>query len=222
MKKFLKTNLNILTAATIGLLLATSVAMAGPGFNNKYLVDPQTVACTDDAGNTVGTITYVGPLKMWPPNHKLQDITIVAVATDADDEVTLSTQGTHDEFQEDGTEMVGAGNTDTDVDPPADADGPSAGSATTGHALRSERSGQGDGRTYTLDWQAKFTDSDMDGSSEGSTPYVEATCGSADLDMSGFEPNADAFLVEVPHDMRCGADWKGGNNGNGGNGQCGA
>ena len=205
--------------ASVGLVLGTSVAMAGPGFNNKYSVDEVTVACTDDAGNVVGTVTYGGPLKMWPPNHKLQDVTITAAAVDPDDAVTLETAGTHDEFQEDGTEMVGAGNTDTDVSPPA-ASAAGTGSATTTHALRSERSGQGDGRTYTLDWQAKFTDSDMDGSSAGSTPYVEATCGSADLDMSGFEPNADAFLVEVPHDMRCGADWKGGNNGSGGNGQC--
>lgn len=213
---------NIVLAATIALLLGTSVAMAGPGFNNKYSVDEVTVACTDDNDNVVGTVTYGGPLKMWPPNHKMEGITITARAVDADDTVELATEGTHDEFQEDGEEMVGAGNTDTDVNPPADSDGPAAGVAETAHDLRSERSGRGDGRVYTLDWQAKFTDSDMDGTEEqGSTPYIEVVCGSADLDMSGFEPNADAFLVEVPHDMRCGADWKGGNNGNGGNGQCG-
>ena len=214
----MKAHLNILLAAAIALVLGTSVAIAGPGFNNKYSVDEVTVACTDDNGNVVGTVTYNGPLKMWPPNHKMQDITITATAVDSDDMVDLSTAGTHDEYTEDGEEMVGAGNTDTDVDPPADS-GAGTGSATTGHALRSERSGKGDGRVYTLDWQAKFTDSDMDGANNNQ-PYGEVVCGSADLDASGFEPNADAFLVEVPHDMRCGADWKGGNNGNGGNGQC--
>lgn len=212
-------NLKLAWVGTIGLILATSVAMAGPGFNNKYPVDSVTIACTDDNGNVVGTVQYVGPLKMWPPNHKYQPISIVATAVDSDDEVTLSSEGTHDEFTEDGSEMNGAGNTDMDVNPAADSDGPNAASATTGHSLRSERSGQGDGRTYTLDWQARFTDSDNDGANNGE-PYGELVCGSADIDMSGAEPNADAFIVVVPHDMRCGADWKGGNKGNGGNGQC--
>lgn len=208
-----------LLVALLSMTLAVSVAVAGPAFNNKYSPDEVTVQCLDESGNVVGAVVYMGPLKMWPPNHKYQDISIVATAVDPDDEVTLSTEGTHDEFAEDGTEMPGAGNTENDVDPAADAAGPSAGTASTEHALRSERSGQGDGRTYTLDWQARFTDSDGDGADNGE-PYGEVVCGSADLDTTGFEPNADAFLVEVPHDMRCGADWKGGNKGSGGNGQC--
>jgi hypothetical protein len=215
----MKTNLNVVFAATVGLTLAASIALAAPGFNNKYPLDEVTVQCLDGNGNVVGIVQYVGPLKMWPPNHKYQDISIVATAVDADDTASLATEGTHDEYTEDGTEMNGAGNTDMDVSPAADADGPHASSAETGHSLRSERSGQGDGRTYTLDWQAQFNDADGDGANNGE-PYGEVVCGSADLDMNGFEPSADAFLVEVPHDMRCGADWKGGNNGNGGNGQC--
>jgi hypothetical protein len=205
--------------ASIGLLLTASMVLAGPGFNNKYSPDEVTVQCLDENGNVVGTVVYGGPLKMWPPNHKYQPVSIVATAVDPDDQVEFSTQGTHDEYLDDGSEMNGAGNTDMDVNPPAAADGPSTGSARTEHELRSERSGQGDGRTYTLDWQARFTDIDGDGA-DNNEPYAEVVCGSADLGMNGFEPNADAFLVVVPHDMRCGADWKGGHKGNGGNGQC--
>ncbi|HEX9823807.1 MAG TPA: hypothetical protein VGB51_05355 [Actinomycetota bacterium] len=188
---------------------------AGPDFNNKYSPEPQTVECRDSDDNVVGTVTYGGPLKMWPPNHKYQTVTVTALAVDSGDDVTLGTEGTHDEYAQDGSEANGAGNTDNDVNPIADSDGPNDGSAATSHDLRSERAGTGDGRVYTLDWQATFTDDADDG-------YGEVVCGSADLDGSGFDPNADAFLIEVPHDMRCGADWKGGNQGNGGQGQCGS
>lgn len=204
--------------AVVALALAVGPAIGSPTvLKNKYSADPQSIECKAGNGDTVGTVIYNGPLKMWPPNHKYQDISIVAEATDPDDGVELFTAGTHDEYTEEG-EMNGTGNTGDDVSP-ATANSSGTGSATTEHSLRSERSGRGVGRTYTLDWDVIFTDDD------GDDDYGTVYCGSADLNEDGEPPidaHADAFLVFVPHDMRCGADWKGGNKGKGGNGQCAA
>ena len=192
-----------LMAALLAFGLVVPAAIGGPSvLKNKYSVSDVVVACTDSNGVTVGTVTYSGPLKMWPPNHKYTPVTITADAVDAGDSVTLSTEGYHDETV-DGEEMNGAGNTDSDVSPAA-ASNSGVDVAQTAHQLRSERSGRGDGRVYTLDWQATFTnDADTNPSA-----YTEVVCGSADLNDSGFDPNQDAFVVTVPHDMRGGADWK--------------
>jgi hypothetical protein len=199
-------------AAVAALALLGGSAVGAPGLlKNKYPVGEDVRICEDADGDKVGEIRYVGPLTMWPPNHKYQPVTVVATAENPDDDVHLLTAGTHDEYLEDGSEQNGAGNTTDDVSPAAAEDGPHTGSATTAHQLRSERAGTGDGRTYTLDWQATF-------SNDGGEPVV---CGSEDLgagEMTG-EPDV-AYSVAVPHDMRCGAGWKGGNKGSGGNGQC--
>lgn len=201
-------------AATMAFALVGGSAVGLPSLlKNKYESGETKVVCTDGNGNDVGEVVYGGPLKMWPPNHKYQPVTVTATAYDADDSVQLGTAGTHDEYAEDGTEHNGAGNTDNDVNPAADSDGFNKTSAATAHELRSERSGRGDGRTYTLDWEATFRDDD------GGRETV--VCGSRDIneDEAAMEDRA-AFQVEVPHDMRCGADWKGGNKGSGGKGQC--
>lgn len=106
------------------------------------------------------TITYDGPITIWPPNHKYRDVTITArEGDDADpmDEVTLSTSGHHDEVTESGEEMNGAGHTPlaSDVSPAMAMDS-GTGEATTEHQIRGERSGRGDGRTYTFDAMATF------------------------------------------------------------------
>jgi hypothetical protein len=58
-------------------------------------------------------------------------------------------------------------------------------------ALRAERSGKGEGRTYVLNWVAQFGDK---------------SCSSSTADDS--DTNNDPFVITVPHDMRGGADWK--------------
>ena len=115
----------------------------------------QTFDCGDG-----DSITYSGPLTIWPPNHKYRPLTITATeGEDADpmDEVSLMTSGSHDEVTESGEELNGAGHTPlaTDVDPAADTDS-GTGSATTSHRIRGERSGRGDGRTYTFSAMAMF------------------------------------------------------------------
>lgn len=125
-----------------------------------------------------GTVTLHGPPKLWPPNHKYVDYRVQYTDPD-DDSETLVTEGTHDEFA-DGEEMNGAGNTDNDVDPATDSD--TGDDPETSHALRAERSGRGDGRVYTIMYEV---------SDGGDSSICTGT-----------------FTVEVPHDMRGGADWK--------------
>jgi hypothetical protein len=156
--------------------LAASIALpviAASG--NKYENTTASQECGDDSD-----VTYAGPLKLWPPNHKYVPFS-VTITDDSGDDVTLATEGAHEEVAEDGTENPGAGNTSEDVKPAAaEADG--AGSATTNHEARSERTGGGDGRTYTI--------------------LYEAT---AD---NGLTSCMGSFEILVPHDMRGGADWK--------------
>lgn len=132
----------------------------------------QTVDCNDDGSHS---ITYAGPSVLWPPNHKYHTATITATGHDSDD-VTVSSTGTHDEMIGETGELNGAGNTQDDVSPNP-ATGSGEGSATTTQSVRSERSGRGDGRTYTFDVTATFSDDPTN-------------------------PCMATFTATVPHDMR--------------------
>lgn len=138
-----------------------------------------TVAC--DSGDE---LIFNGDLQMWPPNHKYQDLDVTAYDADGDgDEITLTTTVTHDEYvtewipasedDEEPEEEVGAGNTQNDASPFFAMDSGTE-SVTNEHDVRSERSGRGDGRTYTVSATATF---------------------------DGEECSAE-WEVEVPHDMR--------------------
>ena len=167
-------------AAVVGLVGA--FAFVGPGqadssFKNKY-DDTQAVHdCGDDS-----SITYNGPLKMWPPNHKLQDVSITA--HDGDDEPATDDTTLTVSFQVlDAVGGDGGPQHDPDVLMlnPAASGNPDA---TVPFQLRSERSGKGEGRTYHLTATAAFDDG---------TPTSSCTA---------------EFEVVVPHDMSGGADWK--------------
>lgn len=154
--------------------IAVAMIVAAPATANR----PQEAKSTDKATVTHecdgGEVALTGDLVLWPPNHKYSDYDIVATADNEDDNVELATQATHDEFDENGDEINGAGNT-TDDASPAMAMDMGTGSAMTEHDLRSERSGRGDGRTYTINYEAQFGDG---------------------------EPCMGEFTIEVPHDMR--------------------
>lgn len=168
-------------AVGVGIVASFAVVVpgwAGPDFKNKYGDTTVERDCGDG-----DTVTYAGPEKMWPPNHKLQDVSVTAEDGDGDRRVAL-------ELFDNVTDVAGGDggpNHDPDVAYP---NGPAAqgrGAATVPMQLRSERSGKGEGRTYTINWAAEFDDGSK-------------SCTSMD---SGQAP----FTIVVPHDMRGGRDW---------------
>ena len=171
------------TGAVLAAAALAGFAFVGPSEagGNKYPDAADSRNCGDDH-----TVAYAGPLKLWPPNHKLVDASITATDADGDpmNGVTLEiTPAVTDEVGGDG-----GPNHDPDVVFPSTNAAMGEDSATVPVQLRAERSGKGEGRTYTLDWVATFDD--------GTDP-----CSSMD---DGQSP----FTVYVPHDMSGGADWK--------------
>lgn len=171
-------------ATALGLFVAAPAAGQGDGDHdpqNAKSTDQDTVdVCESDSEDL--DVDFLGDQTVWPPNHKYSPVTIEATSDDGDD-VTLTTSVTHDEYGDPEThagEMNGSGNTDQDAKPFMDMDTES-GTNTNTHELRAERSGRGDGRTYTID--------------------VEAS------DSSGDECSG-SVTVEVPHDMGNGAENK--------------
>jgi hypothetical protein len=168
-------------AALVGALAAAAPSSAG---GNKYSDSTVTRDCGDG-----DTVTLVGPLKLWPPNHKFVDEPVTATSGEPADSVTITITPTV-------TDAVG-GDGGAQHDPDTNASdegtivGTGTGSATAAVALRAERSGKGDGRTYILNWVAQFG---------------EKSCSSSSAEDS--DVNNDPFVITVPHDMRGGADWK--------------
>lgn len=171
-------------AAVSGVALLGAVAVALPGVagGNKYAAEEVTRQCGDG-----DTVTLVGPLKLWPPNHKFVDEPVTATDADGAGDVTLTLTPTV-------TDAAGGdGGTKHDPDFNAQTEGDETfvasdtdGSVTAGFQLRAERSGKGEGRTYTVDWLAKFDDKECSSDDDGQEPFV----------------------ITVPHDMRGGAGWK--------------
>src|SRR5687767_1305289 len=136
-------------AAGVMLALATGLATLAPADSgNKYASSTDERECGDGLGGDA--IVFSGPKTLWPPNHKMVTVTITATENnDADpmDDVTLSTTAANDEVG-----LNGAGNP-TLIDQSADpASGANMGTNSTSvdWQLRSERSGRGDGREYTI------------------------------------------------------------------------
>jgi hypothetical protein len=173
-----------LAAAGLAGFALVGPGQADPGFDNKYPGVTQTEDCGDG-----DIIEYAGPLKMWPPNHKLQDVSITATdgssanpADAASDETTLNvTANLLDAVGGDGGPRH-----DPDIFFPAGPMSTGDPSATVPVQLRSERSGKGEGRTYTLNATATF---------DGLAGMAKPPC-------------TMEITVFVPHDMRGGADWK--------------
>lgn len=188
-------NRRLLTVAAAGTAAAFALALplsALPKGTEHYNTSGDTKFECKDANDTVqSTLTFHAPSDLWPPNHKyFDDITVTYTDAEGDD-VTLVSDGTHNNYDEDtGTETNGSGNTADDIrsddgtatsTPESTATRPIVtedgdGTVTTDWDVRAERSGRiKEGRTYTL--HAKGTSTDGD-SCEGSVP------------------------MRVPHDMR--------------------
>jgi hypothetical protein len=170
-----------------GALAAVGIAAPSIAGGNKYGDSNPSFTCQDATGADAGTVELVGPLKLWPPNHKFVDEP-VTVTDDSGDDVTL----TLTPVVTDATGGDGGSQHDPDFNATSEdgktlfAEG--TGSATAALQLRAERSGKGEGRTYTINWDATMDN--------GAT-----SCHSSD---QGKAP----FVIEVPHDMGGGADWK--------------
>lgn len=164
-----------------GLVAALGVAVPSFAGGNKY----DSVTSVRDCGDG-DTVALNGPLKLWPPNHKMVDEPVTATDADGSGPVTITVTPT----VTDATGGDGGPNHDPDFNPSTQGGdsvvGTGDGSATAGLQLRAERSGKGEGRTYTVNWVAEFDDK---------------TCSSSDAGQS-------PFVITVPHDMRGGADWK--------------
>lgn len=157
--------------------LATSTAafalvgptQADPDFRNKY----DNVADERDCGNS-NTITYLGPTMMWPPNHKMQPVSVEA--TDGSgDQTSLAIEVVSNQADND----KGDGNTTGDVELPQGDTATGTPTAAIDFALRSERSGLvKSGRVYTITAEAVFDNG-----------LPTSSC-------------VETFQVTVPHDMR--------------------
>jgi hypothetical protein len=168
----------------VGAVVAATVGIAMPTLGasgNKYDASTKTFTCGSD-----GTVTLVGPLKLWPPNHKMIDEPVTAQANNSSDNVTLVlTPKALDAAGGDGGPQHDPDYNTNDTDGQTlTASG--TGSATAGLQVRAERSGKGDGRTYQIDWTVNW---------------------GPGRDCSSTDDGQAPFIITVPHDMRGGADF---------------
>lgn len=110
------------------------------------------VTVMDDTPPTF-TLLEAAPAVLWPPNHKMREVSVQAEAKDNCDpapEITL-----RDVSSSEPADDRGDGHTEPDVS------GAEAGSEDFSLLLRAERDGRGPGRTYQLVYEAR----DQDGNS---------------------------------------------------------
>ena len=166
----------------LGVGVVTALGIAAPGFAGGNKFGPHTVGRDCGDGDTV---VLNGPLTLWPPNHKFVDESITATdgpSSNPTDSVSNDTTLTITPVVTDAVGGDGGPQHDPDYTPGGSPTASGNPSATVDFDLRSERSGKGDGRTYTINWKATF-----DGGNK--------TCTSDD---DGQSP----FTIYVPHDMR--------------------
>lgn len=196
-------------SGAVAIAAVAGLALVVPSWAAPIPTGEETTTGTEGAcsGGMNNSLEAVHPTLLWPPNHKYYgdgpNEDLYFLASDGDGgEIVLTTSGTHDQYDEDGSEFNGSGNTgDEDGDGVADdvrADDEDAvldtsessstqpvyveeGSSAvqTDWVARAERAGTGvrlgvPNRTYTLTGVAEFSD--------GGTCTVE-------------------FDVVVPHDM---------------------
>lgn len=135
---------------------------------------------------------------LWPPNHKMADITATLVVDDICDPnpTVVLTSITSDEPDD------GLGDGDT----PNDIGGAAFNTADFAFQLRSERSGTGDGRVYTI----IYTASDESGNTASDTAWVTvphsqkgvgtSSAGFA-LDGATVAPGSDRFTIVIPTNL---------------------
>jgi hypothetical protein len=131
---------------------------------------------------------------LWPPNHKLADITATVVVTDiCDPSPTFVLTSIASDEPDNGL---------GDGDQPNDVQGAAYGTADTAFKLRSERAGLGDGREYAC----TYTASDSSGNSTPSVsvvsvpqsqPGLAAAAGGFNVSGTGFGPGATSYRLVI-------------------------
>ena len=167
--------MRIVKGAIVGVGVVAALGASVPGFagGNKYDAINDSRDCGDG-----DAVNWVGPIKLWPPNHKFVPVSITSDGgTDGENVSITVTPVVTDAVGGDG-----GPNHDPDYTPGGSPTASGTDTATVDLALRSERSGRGDGRIYTINWVATFDNG-------------AKTC---DSDDEGQSP----FVVDVPHDMR--------------------
>jgi len=119
-------------------ILDTTVYISQLGGEAPELIPPTPVP-TDMAPDCSGAIASANPI--WPPNHKMRDITIKAVTDPNGDDITITIDGI---FQDEKVSGKGSGNSSPD----------GAGVGTDTAQIRAEKSGKGDGRVYHIEFTA--------------------------------------------------------------------
>jgi hypothetical protein len=170
-EEFLKIVKGVVLAA--GFTAALGAAVPGFAGGNKYAASPATRDCGQgDAVNWFGATT------LWPPNHKFVPVSVTADGSDTNEGVSITVTP----VVTDAVGGDGGAQHDPDYTPAGSPTATGTGTATVPFELRAERSGRGEGRTYTINWSATFDNGTK-------------TCASDD---DGQSP----FVVSVPHDMR--------------------
>src|SRR4051794_17187154 len=123
-----------------------------------------------------GSITW-SPNNLWPPNHKMQTVTITYTGDKDDDDAMVAVTGWSDNETVDDVEMNGSGQPDAagqtaDVVPGAPGMGHDNEPVTTTAQVRAERSGRGTGRVYSLTVSCKETGPDEMGGTATATVAV--------------------------------------------------
>ena len=186
MKKMLTA---MLAAAVAGALFIAAPLVAAPPGTENY--NKSGVVVYDCEG---GSLTFTAPSDLWPPNHKYyEDISVLATSDDPEEELVLTTTGTHDQYDADtGVEQNGAGNTADDITVDDDeAAVIQENSDSSDPQIVAVENGTG---TVLTDWQARAERSGRD-----QTGRVYTLSG--DTEFSG-QPCSFEVTMTVPHDMR--------------------
>lgn len=165
-------------ATALGLMVAAPAVADGDGDHDPKEARSTAQSQEDVCSENDLDVDFVGDRTLWPPNHKYSPLTIVAT-NDGTTDISLTTTITHDEYladyvpsdgDEEQPEEQGSGNTIDDARPFMTMDTEASPNENT-HEVRAERSGRGDGRTYTIDVMANDGDSSCEGSITVETPH---------------------------------------------------